>query len=50
MMAHSAGRDGLGADLETAEAAAEKPSPGADPDKRRRILDAAIRTFGRRFH
>lgn len=50
-MAHSAGRDGLGADLQAAPAAAEKPSPGADPEKRRRILDAAIRTFGRRgFH
>ena len=32
-------------------AAVERPTPGADPGKRRRILDAAIRTFGRRgFH
>jgi TetR/AcrR family fatty acid metabolism transcriptional regulator len=32
-------------------AAPEKTSSGADPEKRRRILEAAIRTFGRRgFH
>jgi TetR/AcrR family fatty acid metabolism transcriptional regulator len=51
MMAHSAGRDGLGVDVEAAASAQEKPSPGADPEKRRRILESAIRTFGRRgFH
>src|SRR5512141_1022898 len=46
-MAHSAGRD---APPEAALAAAgEERSPaGADPEKRRRILDAAVRTFGRR--
>jgi len=50
-MAHSSGRDGLGADLAALAAASEKTSPGADPEKRRRILEAAIRTFGRRgFH
>src|SRR5512141_626852 len=47
MMAHSAGRDALDAVLQAAAAAPEKPPPGADPEKRRRILDAAIRTFGR---
>ncbi len=51
MMAHSAGRDGLGSDLQAAAAVSEKPSAGADPEKRRRILDAAVRIFGRRgFH
>lgn len=51
MMAHSSGRDSLGADAAAPAAAPEKTSPGADPEKRRRILDAAIRTFGRRgFH
>ena len=51
MMAHSSGRDGVGADAAVAAPAVERPSPGADPEKRRRILDAAIRTFGRRgFH
>jgi TetR/AcrR family fatty acid metabolism transcriptional regulator len=51
MMAHSSGRDGSGVDLEVAAAAAERPCAGADPEKRRRILDAAIRIFGRRgFH
>jgi TetR/AcrR family transcriptional regulator, fatty acid metabolism regulator protein len=50
-MAHSSGRDAWGVDAGAAAAAAEKPSPGADPEKRRRILEAAIRTFGRRgFH
>ena len=50
-MAHSSGREGLGADLAALPAAPEKTSPGADPEKRRRILEAAIRTFGRRgFH
>ncbi len=50
-MAHSSGRGGLNLDVSAVPAAAEKPSPGADPEKRRRILDAAIRTFGRRgFH
>jgi TetR/AcrR family fatty acid metabolism transcriptional regulator len=51
MMAHSAGRDGGGAEPAVAAAPAERPAAGADPEKRRRILDAAIRTFGRRgFH
>jgi TetR/AcrR family fatty acid metabolism transcriptional regulator len=54
MMAHSSGRDGREiAEPEAAMAIADpvKPSPGADPEKRRRILDAAIRIFGRRgFH
>jgi len=51
MMAHSAGRDGVGSEAAVAAPAAERASPGADPEKRRRILDAAIRTFGRRgFH
>ncbi len=52
MMAHSSGRDGVGAEAAALAAAVpERPSPGADPEKRRRILDAAIRTFGRRgFH
>ena len=50
-MAHSSGREGLGADLAALPAPPEKTSPGADPEKRRRILEAAIRTFGRRgFH
>ncbi len=50
-MAHSSGRDGLGANVTASAAAPEKASPGADPEKRRRILEAAIRTFGRRgFH
>lgn len=53
-MAHSAGR---GAPSQAAPAAAatgvaeERAPAGADPEKRRRILEAAIRTFGRRgFH
>jgi TetR/AcrR family fatty acid metabolism transcriptional regulator len=51
MMAHSSGRDGNGVDVAAHAAVPEKASPGADPEKRRRILDAAIRTFGRRgFH
>jgi TetR/AcrR family transcriptional regulator, fatty acid metabolism regulator protein len=51
MMAHSSSRDGVGVDVAAPHAAPEKASPGADPEKRRRILDAAIRTFGRRgFH
>src|SRR5512141_1577840 len=51
MMAHSSGRDGFGMDAAALAAVPEKPSPGADPEKRRRILEAAIRTFGRRgFH
>lgn len=50
-MAHSGSRDSLGGDPQTAAAALEKPSAGADPEKRRRILEAAVRTFGRRgFH
>src|SRR5512143_887913 len=36
-------------DRESAAGAAREPSPaGADPGKRQRILDAAVRTFGRR--
>jgi TetR/AcrR family transcriptional regulator, fatty acid metabolism regulator protein len=51
MMAHSPGRDALGFEAAVPLPAQEKASPGADPEKRRRILDAAIRTFGRRgFH
>ena len=51
MMAHSSDRDGVGVEVAALAAAPEKAPPGADPEKRRRILDAAIRTFGRRgFH
>src|ERR1039457_5995958 len=48
-MAHSAGRGALPeAVLTTGE---ERAPAGADPEKRRRILEAAVRTFGRRgFH
>jgi TetR/AcrR family fatty acid metabolism transcriptional regulator len=50
-MAHSSDRDGVGVEVAALAAPPEKASPGADPEKRRRILDAAIRTFGRRgFH
>src|SRR5664279_4261371 len=53
-MAHSVGRDALphAVAAAAAEAALEDRAPlGADPEKRRRILDAAIRTFGQRgFH
>ncbi len=50
-MAHSSGREGLGTEAAALAAAPEKAFPGADPEKRRRILEAAIRTFGRRgFH
>jgi TetR/AcrR family fatty acid metabolism transcriptional regulator len=49
-MAHSAGRDAL-PEAALAAAVDERPPAGADPRKRRRILDAAVRTFGRRgFH
>src|SRR5512144_2037008 len=49
-MAHSAGRDML-PEAALAAAGEERPPAGADPEKRRRILDAAVRTFGRRgFH
>ena len=53
-MAHSAGRDALphAAPAAVRVAVVEDRAPlGADPEKRRRILEAAIRTFGRRgFH
>ena len=53
-MAHSAGRDALphAAPAAVRVGVAEDRAPlGADPEKRRRILEAAIRTFGRRgFH
>ena len=46
-MAHSSGRDAAESDPPAEET---RPS-GADPDKRKRILQAAVRTFGRRgFH
>ena len=49
-MAHSAGRDAL-SEAALAAAGEERAPAGADPEKRRRILDAAVRTFGRRgFH
>ena len=49
-MAHSAGRDSL-PEAALAAAADERAPAGADPEKRRRILQAAVRTFGRRgFH
>jgi TetR/AcrR family fatty acid metabolism transcriptional regulator len=51
MMAHSANREHPGSAPPTPSTAPEKTAPGADPEKRRRILEAAIRTFGRRgFH
>jgi TetR/AcrR family fatty acid metabolism transcriptional regulator len=50
-MAHSGGRDTLLSPAPAAPAEGEKVPAGADPEKRRRILEAAIRTFGRRgFH
>ncbi len=50
-MAHSAVRAALRDTLVGASAAEERAPTGADPEKRRRILEAAIRTFGRRgFH
>ncbi|MEO8587154.1 MAG: TetR/AcrR family transcriptional regulator [Acidobacteriota bacterium] len=53
-MAHSAGRSGLpqAVPAAAAEAVPEDRAPlGADPEKRRRILEAAVRTFGQRgFH
>lgn len=49
-MAHSAGRDVL-PEAALAAAGEERAPAGADPEKRRRILEAAVRTFGRRgFH
>lgn len=49
-MAHSAGRDAL-PHAAPAAVAEDRAPAGADPEKRRRILDAAIRTFGQRgFH
>ncbi len=49
-MAHSAGRDAL-PEAVLAAAGEERAPAGADPEKRRRILEAAVRTFGRRgFH
>jgi TetR/AcrR family fatty acid metabolism transcriptional regulator len=50
-MAHSASRDSLLGTPSAPPAEGEKLPAGADPEKRRRILEAAIRTFGRRgFH
>jgi TetR/AcrR family transcriptional regulator, fatty acid metabolism regulator protein len=50
MMAHSAHRDALPHAAPTAVTEERAPF-GADPEKRRRILEAAVRTFGRRgFH
>jgi TetR/AcrR family fatty acid metabolism transcriptional regulator len=52
-MAHSVGRDTLPqtATAAAAEAVEDRVPLGADPQKRRRILEAAIRTFGQRgFH
>ena len=53
-MAHSVGRDAPpnAVAAAAAEAVLEDRAPlGADPEKRRRILEAAIRTFGQRgFH
>src|SRR5450755_457004 len=52
-MAHSVGRDTLPqtATAAAAEAVEDRAPLGADPEKRRRILEAAIRTFGQRgFH
>jgi TetR/AcrR family transcriptional regulator, fatty acid metabolism regulator protein len=52
-MAHSVGRDTLPqtATAAAAEAVEDRAPLGADPQKRRRILEAAIRTFGQRgFH
>src|SRR6202142_3031886 len=49
-MAHSAGRDALPEAVLVA-AGEERAPAGADPEKRPRILEAAVRTFGRRgFH
>src|SRR5450759_1289431 len=49
-MAHSAGRVALPHAV-SAAAGEERALTGADPEKRRRILEAAIRTFGQRgFH
>lgn len=56
-MAHSAGRGALPEAAQAPAAAGvtggngDRAPSGADPEKRRRILEAAIRTFGRRgFH
>ena len=53
-MAHSAGRNALPRAVTAAAgevAAEDRALAGADPEKRRRILEAAVRTFGRRgFH
>src|SRR5260221_2264021 len=46
-MAHSAGRDSFLATPQAMPTPGERICPGADPEKRRRILGAAIRTFGR---
>ena len=51
MMAHSSGRDSSEPEAAALAAAPGRPWSGADPEKRRRILEAAIRIFGRRgFH
>ena len=50
-MAHSESRDAVPFSPPAGPAEAEKVPAGADPEKRRRILEAAIRTFGRSgFH
>ena len=50
-MAHSSSRPGPG-DAGGASPEVREPAPsGADPEKRKRILDASVRTFGRQgFH
>ena len=51
MMAHSSSPPGPGAVGGTPLEAREPALSGADPEKRKRILDASVRTFGRRgFH
>jgi len=51
MMAHSSSPPGPGIGGGAAAEPREPAPSGADPEKRRRILDASIRTFGRRgFH
>src|SRR5215470_17601975 len=46
-MAHSASRDSLPQTAPPPAANGERASSCADPEKRRRILEAAIHTFGR---
>src|SRR5712692_7291724 len=46
-MAHSEGRTDASSSPPATPDTGDRACPGADPEKRRRILGAAIRTFGR---